>query len=248
MSKPDEIAVPRLREMVDAALAADPELSERALSIEITGKPDALRDIMRGKSRNPSAKTMMAIAARLGTTTDYLFRQVDDPAQVHSEVRLSDHRLDWRGPESGMPGIPLVGTGDCADLDVESDQGTVQVERSSFDPDHHVTYIARPPALRGDREAYAIYFHGTSMEPRFFAGEVGIAQPSRPAGPGDFVVVQLTNGEGPDVVTVLVKRLVRQAADYVELEQYNPPLTFRVPRQQVARLHRIVPQTELLFR
>jgi hypothetical protein len=74
-----------------------------------------------------------------------------------------------------------------------------------------------------------------------------VVDPRRPPGPGDDVVVQLTDGNGGrDVVTVLLKQLVRATAAYVELAQFNPPLTFRVPRGQVARLHRVVSLAELL--
>lgn len=123
----------------------------------------------------------------------------------------------------------------------------VAIERCSFDPDYHVRMIARPPALRGQRDLYAIYFHGDSMAPRFEPGEIGIVDPARPPAPGDYVVVQLTNGSSEDVVSVLVKRLVRQTARELLLEQFNPPITFAVPRVKVKRLHRILRETDLLL-
>jgi phage repressor protein C with HTH and peptisase S24 domain len=123
----------------------------------------------------------------------------------------------------------------------------LDVERCSFDADHTVRMIARPPALQGARDLYAIYFHGESMMPRFEPGEVGIVDPTRPAGPGDYVLVQLNNGEEDHVTSVLVKRLVRTSARELVLEQFNPPATFTVPKARVARVHRILPQTDLLF-
>lgn len=200
------------------------------------------------KTFMPSAERLSRIAMELQTTTDWLLGKTDSPAPVESEVGLGEHQ-GFHGFPREEPGIPLVGTGDCADLEVTDDHGAiVAIERSSFDPEYHVRYVTRPPALTGDRSAYAIYFHGSSMEPRFFAGEIGIAQPSRPAGPGDYVVVQLNNGESDDVVTVLVKRLVRQTAAAITLEQHNPPLIFSLPRRQVARIHRIMNPAELLMR
>jgi phage repressor protein C with HTH and peptisase S24 domain len=38
---------------------------------------------------------------------------------------------------------------------------------------------------------------------------------------------------------VLVKELVRRGAQYVELKQFNPELTFRVPAERVAAIHRV---------
>ncbi len=197
------------------------------------------------------------MAAALHTTTEYLLGSSENPDQVLSEVALADNRLDFTAqpasrqhrPKDGTPGIPLVGTGDCADLEVVDDDGhDIWIERSSFDADYQVRMIDRPPALRGARHAYAIYFQGSSMEPRFFAGEIGIVDPDRPAGPGDFVLVQLNNGEEDHVVSVLVKRLIRQTSAYVELEQFNPATIFRIDKSKVARVHKIMPPTDLLFR
>lgn len=239
-----EILRQRLRQLLDSA-----EITPYALSKAIGANPGYIRDILDPeKSSMPSAERLDRIAKILNTTTDYLMGKSAIPDQVRSEVTLSDVRREWRGLAPEEPGIALVGTGDCADLEVQTEEGAIHIERSSFDPEHPVTYIARPPALQGDREAYAIYFHGASMEPRFFAGEIGIVQPTRPAGPGDFVLVQLTNGHDTDVISVLVKRLVRQNSREVVLEQFNPPLVFTLQRRQVARIHRIVPPTELLYR
>ena len=56
----------------------------------------------------------------------------------------------------------------------------------------------------------------------------------------------LTDGNGPDIMTVLVKQLVRETSAYVELRQFNPPMDFRIPREQIAgKLHRILPSNEI---
>lgn len=215
-----------------------------------------IKDIER-KGTMPGADRLRKIAETLGTTTDYLLGTSANPEPVLSEVAIAESRLDYlagearraRSAEAAEQGIPLVGTGDCADLEVIDDDGhDVTIERSSFDADYQVRMIDRPPALRGARHAYAIYFQGSSMEPRFFAGEIGIVDPDRPAGPGDFVLVQLNNGEEDHVVSVLVKRLIRQTSAYVELEQFNPATIFKISKNKVARVHKIMPPTDLLFR
>jgi phage repressor protein C with HTH and peptisase S24 domain len=85
------------------------------------------------------------------------------------------------------------------------------------------------------------------MLPRFEPGEVGIVDPHRPPMIGDYVVVQLRGEDHDDVESVLVKRLAGRNAREVRLEQFNPPLTFTLPARLVKRLHRILPQTDLLF-
>tara|TARA_B100000678_G_scaffold20576_2_gene15829 strand:- start:7942 stop:8682 length:741 start_codon:yes stop_codon:yes gene_type:complete len=223
--------------------------SMHAISKAIGANAGYVRDLLDpAKNTMPTIDKLRAIAQELDTSVDYLSGDSDAPDVVRSEVTLSDKHIDWRGPDRAEPGIPLVGTGDCADLEVCDASGDmIQIQRSSFDPDHHVRMLQRPPALRGQTDLYAIYFHGESMEPRFEAGEVGIVDPRRPVRTGDYVLVQLNGGDSDDVVSVLAKRLVRQNAQEIILEQFNPAVTFSVPKSKVTRVHRILQQTELLF-
>lgn len=232
----------RLRERLDAT-----GLSALAVSKEIGANTGYVRDLLDpDKTSIPSAERIERLARALGTTTDWLLGRADSPAQPLSEVSFRDAPQPWHGTE--RDGIPLLGTAFCDGLAVEGPDGApLQVERVLLDADHVIRLIARPPALWAARDAYAIYCHGDSMEPRYRQGEVAVVDPRRPPGPGDDVVVQLTDGNGgSDVVTVLLKQLVRATASYIELAQFNPPLTFRVPRSQVARLHRVVSLAEML--
>lgn len=97
-----------------------------------------------------------------------------------------------------------------------------------------VERIERPTELIGVAKACGIYFTNDSMEPRYFQGEMGLVHPGKPVRPGDYVAVELTNGNG------LVKRLVRQTAEFVELEQHNPPEKRKIPRREIAGLYKIV--------
>lgn len=222
-------------------------ITQRELSLRITGKPDLIRDVKR-RGHAPSTENLLRIAEELGVSAEYLMGRTGDPAPMRSEVGVGDRRIEFRGPDRDVPGLPLVGTGDCADLEVSTESGEmVSIERCSFDPEYHVTYIQRPAVLRGDRDAYAIYFHGNSMSPRFEPGEIGIAQPSRPPAPGEYVVVQLRNGAQDEVGSVIVKRLVRQNSKEVTLEQFNPPLVFVIPRERVMRMHRLLPPDAAYF-
>lgn len=53
-------------------LVAKSGKTARALSIEATGKPDTIRDILRDKTQNPRSDTLQKIAAKLGTDMAYL--------------------------------------------------------------------------------------------------------------------------------------------------------------------------------
>lgn len=239
-----------LRERIVERLAALGK-SPHSVSLAIDANPGYVRDLIDpDKTSIPSAMRLQALASALETTTDYLIGDAQTSAQVLSEVTLADRHVSWRAEQPrDEPGIPIVGTGDCADLEVMTDSGErIEIERSSFDPEYTVRYIERPPALRGDPSVYAIYYNGSSMIPRFFPGEIGIVQPSRPPRPGDYVLVQINDGASHDVSGVLVKRLERANTKEVVLFQHHPELTFTLPRRQVVRMHRIVPPTDALFR
>lgn len=222
--------------------------SPYGVSREMGANTGYVRDLLDPKkSANPSADKLAALASILETTTDYLTGMADNPGQPRSEILVQDRRLPWRDEGQAGPGIPVMGSAFCDDLAVEGTDGEhYQVERVLLEQDHSVQMIRRPEALRHALKAYAFYYYGASMEPRYFQGEMGIADPTRPARPGDFVVVPLTDGQSADIMTVLVKQLVRETSAYVELRQFNPPMVFRIPRQQIAgKLHRIIPSNEI---
>jgi transcriptional regulator with XRE-family HTH domain len=216
-------------------------ISPRALSLAIGANHSYIAQLLSGKGGIPSADKLRAIAGVLETTSEHLLGESDYPGPIRSEVTLADRHMDWRGPPPGERGVPLHGSGDCAEMHFDNESGElVDIEGSSFDMDHEIRFVDRPPALRGNSKAYAIWLHGDSMAPRCRAGDVAYVDPRRPSGPGDLVVVQLNNGEHDGVAMVLVKTLVRQSAREIVLEQHNPPRRFVVPRERVHHLHRIV--------
>lgn len=230
----------RLRELRDAGVTA------RSASIKATGKPDAIRDIKRAKGL-PNGPTLARIAEALQTTGDWLMGKVENPGALHSEVTFHELPQGWNGPTG--EGIPLILTAYCDDLIIDQGESgeTVQIERIQLEVDHVLRRVQRPVALWNVHDAYAIEFHGSSMERRYYQGDIGIVDPRRPPSPGQVGLFQLTDGERSGVVTALAKELVRATTTYVELLQYNPEVSFRVPREQVVHMHRIFRPDELLY-
>ncbi len=105
-------------------------------------------------------------------------------------------------------GVPVVGEAEASTngLIIWGDDGIVKanIER----------WVSRSYA-DGDPKAYALTIRGDSMIPRYFPGEVIIAQPRDTARDGDFAVVQLKSGER------LVKRVMRMQGGWV-LKSLNP--------------------------
>lgn len=142
--------------------------------------------------------------------------------------------------------VPVYGTAMGTYRD--ADQGE-EIEQTFIDYET-IDYFERPPAYAG-KIIYGFYIAGQSMEPRWDAGDPGYADPKRPPQIGDDVVVYLVRPDGNDgdgLEAVLIKRLVRQSASFVELEQFNPPMVFTVDRKKVKAMHRVIPRRELLTR
>lgn len=97
-----------------------------------------------------------------------------------------------------------------------------------------VDWLVRPPVLRGAAKGFGVYVVGPSMEPRYHQGEIVLVHPGRPVARGAYVVVVLVDD------TAILKKLLRQTDDFVEVEQINPPDKTRLPRAKVAGVYRVV--------
>jgi phage repressor protein C with HTH and peptisase S24 domain len=187
------------------------------------------------KHGNPTSDTL----AKLLDAIDVSLAQFEaGTATVRTEVTgtgLHDVERAWRSAEPSKP-VPLLGSaigGEWED----------QIELTELHLGEVLDYLARPPSLSGDKAAYAVTIVGDSMAPRFEPGERAFVSPRTPASIGDDVIVQLRAcGEEDDadrVTMVLIKRLVKRTAGFVELRQFNPDMIFRVPSERIAAIHRV---------
>lgn len=273
-------------------------LTERAVSLAATGKPDLVRFIrMRGTV--PSADKIIALAAVLECSAAWLMGRTNDPtpdeamapiiervggrgraaeatekeraereemgrsiaalynkvaattgAPPIEEMGLAPHEkaalpLNVRLPKD----IPVYGTaiGGALSLNATED-GTVMIEQTDLIDGDIIDFLRRPPGLADKKRVYGLYVTGTSMEPVYEPGGPIIIDPSRTPAIRDYVVVYLRNGheESDEIAKVLVKRLIRRSATFVELEQFNPPAIFRVPLNDVATMHRVLPLADII--
>lgn len=92
----------------------------------------------------------------------------------------------------------------------------------------------RPPALSSVKDAFAVYVHDDSMVPKFEPGEVAWIHPYRPPAPGDYVIVELADGQA------FIKRLVRRTASHVICMQFEPRREIKYEVKKVRRLYFVV--------
>ncbi len=103
-----------------------------------------------------------------------------------------------------------------------------------------VDYVPRPPNLAGAARAYAVFAQGTSMEPRYHAGEIVYIHPDKPVTPGCYVLVQLVPKEDGSPPRAVLKRLVRRTGNKVVLQQFEPAKTFDIKVDEIVSMHRAV--------
>lgn len=193
---------------------------------------------------NPTSATLAKLLDAIGVS----LAQFDAGEQpVRSEIRgtgMTEAQASaaWSLPARDSAPVPLLGTafgGDWNDLE--------DVELTELRLAEVLDYLGRPPSLAEDPNAYAVEIVGESMAPRFEPGERAFVSPKAAVRPGDDVIVQLrAPDEGDDasdfagqITEVLIKRLVKRTAQYVELRQFNPDRTFKVPIARVRRIHRV---------
>lgn len=230
-----------LLDRIDERLAVL-DISERKASLSATGKPDMIRDMRRG--RQPIGSRLSALAAILETTVDYLHGTVDQPGG--GQAADGGIRSLVPPPQDMLQDIPVYGTalGSEAEFADQAD-GMVAIEQVDLNTAEVVDRFRRPPNLLNRRDIYGLYVAGDSLEPAFESGQGILVDPKRPATSRDYVVVYLRNREdGEDAAGVLIKRLVRRSASYIELQQYNPPAVFKLDARLFREVHRVMPWDE----
>lgn len=103
-----------------------------------------------------------------------------------------------------------------------------------------VADVVAPPGLASVPGAYAVYVVGSSMEPRYYAGECVFVNPRLPLTKGCFVVAQIAAGVEGDAPDAYVKRYVNLDAKQLRLEQFNPKKVLSFPAAKIVSVHRII--------
>lgn len=203
---------------------------------------------VKGGSR-PRSDTLEKVIVAAGLT----------PAQFYDlEGGKKAAPKDDGSPKIGLPfqrrdepmDIPLMGTAQGSDMEINEDGSISFVERMDLDMANVVEMLRRPASLAGRKDVYAITVIGNSMADRYEDGDPAYVDPRRQARPGEYVVVQLiqrdSDGEGR-LHIALLKQLVRKTSTYVELCQKNPEIAFTIPMNEVYAIHRVIPWREIVF-
>ena len=213
--------------------------NQKSLAVAAGLNETAVRDILKGKSKNPTGRTLNALAGALGVDVADLMgagaapppaTPLPDGAVPFAPVTVPQPHEFARG------GLPVLGTGACHSTEFN---GGVEFGGEVVDR------VGMPPSLANVKGAYGLYAAGSSMEPRYHPGELVYVHPHKAARAGDYVVVQMFADDDGGVIIAMIKRLVSRDNDKLVLEQFNPPRRFDVPADKVRYLHRILTGDEL---
>lgn len=133
-------------------------------------------------------------------------------------------------PEAPKPGdrIPVMGTAEGGE------DGFFLLNGETVD------WVARPPVLAGANRGYAIYATGTSMEPRYYAGETLYIHPGKPVVVGSFVVVEVRPKADGDPPRAFIAKLERRTGTKWVFGKLNPQRQIEVVARDVVAVHKIV--------
>ena len=130
--------------------------------------------------------------------------------------------------------LPVVGRAVGANI------GADEVLEITEEP---VDQVSCPESLENVPGAYAVRVVGSSMEPRYFAGELLYVHPWRPPSRGSWVLVQVKNPAGHHLLGY-VKQFISMTPTRLILRQLNPDMEIEFERSDVEVIHRIVGSAE----
>ncbi len=141
--------------------------------------------------------------------------------------------------------LPIYGTALGADEIVDCEA----IEQTELNRGDTVEYKRRPPILDGRADVYGLIVQGSSMSPVYRDGATVFVEGRKRPAIGDDAVVYLcgpTGDDGEQIERVLIKRVVRKTAAYVELEQFNPAKTFRLDTTRVHHMDRVLTLDDMI--
>lgn len=207
---------------------------------------DTLPKLLKSETAMPGARTLSRLADVLNTTEQWLLTgqgKAETPEKAATGAS-EDERVSFdvrpasnvaAPTREAMPAdVPVMGT---AAGSLHS--GAFQLQGGVID------YVRRPPAISGARDIYALYIEGSSMEPRYFPGELVYVNPHKPPRIGDTVIIQEHNGDGGPIAAS-IGVLFKRANGSIVLRKYNPPESeITVEQTRISAIHKVLTPNEL---
>lgn len=131
--------------------------------------------------------------------------------------------------------IPVLGSAECG-----------QDGSFTLNTGEPIDFVRRPPGQMSRRGIYCIYAEGSSMEPVYEAGDLIYVDPHRPPWPGRDVVLQLRAHAPDGEIRYFLKRLVKRTGTQWRVKQFNPEKEIVLEDRDVAVIHLVLKNHELM--
>lgn len=222
----------RIRQRLDET-SMDMKTASRAAGLGDT----FVRDVI-ARGRSPRSDALVKLAEALGVSPQWLLTGEEDEAR----------KGGYPAPNASPPVPVNFPSGRIAMLGsaIGGADGKFVLNGQK------IMDVLCPPQLLGVPDAYGVFVHGVSMEPRYYAGEAVFLNPHLPVRQGDFVVAQIGGEYEGDDVGAYVKRFVSMNSSELVLEQFTPRedaggtdvererYLLRFPRNRVIAVHKII--------
>lgn len=210
-------------------------LSYRAASLKGGLHEDAVRNIIRGKSRSPRGDTLQGLAKALDWPIEELLNVVDARRQdeAKEEPEEAPGAITWARLAS-KDGHPSTTAGSIPVYSTKEIQGGALLLMG-----YAVENTAPSEPVSAVEGAYAIYAPNDLLAPRCDQGDLLHIHPHRPARPGKLVLVRFKpDREG--TTRALLRELVSTGLGTITVRTLNPDKKERIPREQIAAVHLVV--------
>lgn len=190
------------------------------------------------------AKTFAAVLAGRGSPPIER-SEIFELAGLPAEPNAKPFQMEGASDERMVRNVPVYGTALGADEIVDGEA----IEQTTLNTSEVIAWLRRPVLLDGRADVYGLYVQGSSMSPRYRDGATVFVERRKTPKIGDDAVIYLRmpdDDDGERASCVLIKTLVKKTSAYIELEQYNPALTFRIPMDRVAQMDRVITLDELV--
>ena len=219
----------RLQDAMGRARLNQPGLARAASTQDQPVTQQTVHNLVSGQTTH--SKHLPALADALGVSLEWLTR---------GDLKAGTGQIAASGGEAGfqlarnpagpaqMSRLRVLGMAECGP------DGWSMWNGDTIDT------VPTPSGLAGAPNAYAVYAVGSSMEPRYYEGELIFIHPGKPVTAGSFVLVQIRPEHEGDTPKAVVKRLIKRTASKTVLEQFNPAKKFDIRNDDIVSLHRVV--------
>lgn len=209
-------------------------LSARRASIAGGLHPDAIRNVLRGKSKSPRGDTFHGIARGLKLDVDRLMAlagssaleaQDKAPGEAPNAISWSTLTAKDRQRTIQAPTIPVFAT-------KETQEGGLLTMGQMIEQ------TAPSEPVQGVEGAYAIYAPNDLLAPRCEQGDLLHVHPYRPARPGKLVLVHFTDESGD--ARAILREFASGGSETVTLRTLNPAREETLARARITAIHLVV--------